>query len=179
MITRHPRALAIIPRFGLLVMVVALASACGGGTATSGGDTAAEVSFTASDGSSHTLAEMQGTPVVLNMWATWCKPCVKEMPAFDEVAAGTDTVRIIGVNVADEAADAEAFAQELGVTYEQFTDPSGELSDAFEVTGLPATAFIDAQGNVVDVHAGALTADELRDAIAEHFPDVSNGSSNP
>jgi hypothetical protein len=88
-------------------------------------------------------------------------------------------VRIIGVNVADDADDAEAFAQELGVSYEQYTDPSGELSDAFEVTGLPATAFIDAQGNVVDVHAGALTADELRDAIAEHFPDVSNGSTNP
>jgi cytochrome c biogenesis protein CcmG, thiol:disulfide interchange protein DsbE len=160
-------------------MAAAMASACGGGNATSGDGSVAEVAFTASDGSSHTLAEMEGTPVVLNMWATWCKPCVKEMPAFDEVAAGTDAVRIIGVNVADEAADAEAFAQELGVSYEQYTDPSGELSDAFEVTGLPATAFIDADGNVVNVHAGALTADELRDAIAEHFPDVSNGSTNP
>jgi len=173
---RH--ALATIPRLGLLVMVAALASACGG-NATSAGDDVADVQFTAADGSSHTLAEMEGTPVVLNMWATWCKPCVKEMPAFDEVAASSDLVRIIGVNVADEADDAEAFAQELGVTYEQFTDPSGELSDAFEVTGLPATAFIDADGKVVDVHAGALTADELRDAIAEHFPDVSNGSTTP
>lgn len=155
-----------------------MASACGGGNATSGDDVA-EVAFTASDGSSHTLAEMEGTPVVLNMWATWCKPCVKEMPAFDEVAAGTDAVRIIGVNVADEPADAEAFARDLGVGYEQFTDPSGELSDAFEVTGLPATAFIDADGKVVEVHAGAYTADELREAIAEHFPDVTNGSTNP
>lgn len=178
MIVRRRHALANIPRLGLLVMAAAVASACGG-NATSGGDSVSTVEFTAADGSSHTLEEMEGTPVVLNMWATWCKPCVKEMPAFDEVAAGTDAVRIIGVNVADEAADAEAFAQELGVTYEQFTDPSGELSDVFEVTGLPATAFIDADGNVVEVHAGALTADELRDAIAEHFPDVTNGSTNP
>ncbi len=177
--TFRPRhALAIIPRLGLLVMVAARASACSGGSATSG-DSVAEVAFTASDGSSHTLGEMEGTPVVLNMWATWCKPCVKEMPAFDEVAAGTDAVRIIGVNVADEPADAEAFARDLGVSYEQYTDPSGELSDAFEVTGLPATAFIDADGTVVEVHAGAYTADELRAAIAEHFPDVTNGSTNP
>ena len=178
MTDRRRHALATLPRLGLLVMVAAVASACGGSATPSAGG-AADVQFSAADGSRHTLAEMEGTPVVLNMWATWCKPCVKEMPAFDEVAAGTDAVRIIGVNVADEAADAEAFAQELGVTYEQFTDPSGELSDAFEVTGLPATAFIDADGNVVEVHAGALTADELRDAIAEHFPDASNGSTTP
>jgi thiol-disulfide isomerase/thioredoxin len=174
-IVRRRHALATLPRLGLLLVAAAFASACGG-SATSGSDSTRDVTFTAADGSSHTLGEMEGTPVVLNMWATWCKPCVKEMPAFDEVAAGTDAVRIIGVNVADEAADAEAFATELGVTYEQFTDPSGELSDAFAVTGLPATAFIDADGKVVEVHAGAFTADELRDAIAEHFPDVSNGS---
>ena len=79
-------------------------------------------------------------------------------------------VRIVGVNVADSAEDAAAFAQKLGVHYEQFTDPTGALSDAFSVSGLPATAFIDANGKVVEVHSGAMTAAELRDAISKNFP---------
>ncbi|MFZ4719310.1 MAG: TlpA family protein disulfide reductase [Ilumatobacteraceae bacterium] len=149
--------------------------ACGGSdNGAAGGGDATRAEFTAADGTSMTLADMKGSPVVVNMWATWCKPCVKEMPAFDQVAASIDGVRIVGVNVADEAADAAKFAADLGVAYEQFTDPTGSLSDAFGVTGLPATAFIAADGTVVEVHSGALTADELTARIAADFPKASS-----
>jgi cytochrome c biogenesis protein CcmG/thiol:disulfide interchange protein DsbE len=154
-----------------MVLAAVAIAACGGGSS-SGSGKATTVKFTAADGSTTSLADMKGTPVVLNMWATWCKPCVREMPDFDSVASSIDGVRIIGVNVADSADDAAAFAQKLGVQYEQFNDPAGELSDAFAVTGLPATAFIDADGKVVEVHSGALTADELRARIAADFPDT-------
>jgi thiol-disulfide isomerase/thioredoxin len=164
-----------------VVLASTVAAGCGGGASSGSASSVADVPFSAADGTSLTLADMKGTPVVLNMWATWCKPCVKEMPAFDEVAASQDAVRIIGVNVADDADDAAAFAADLGVSYEQFNDPTGGLSDAFEVTGLPATAFVDADGKVVEVHAGALTADELRDRIAASFPDTTSTTkgSNP
>ena len=157
-------------RLTLVALAAVAIAACGGGSSSSGSSKATTVQFTAADGSSTSLADMKGTPVVLNMWATWCKPCVREMPDFDSVASSVDGVRIIGVNVADSADDASAFAQQLGVQYEQFNDPAGELSDAFEVTGLPATAFVDASGKVVEVHSGALTADELRARIAADFP---------
>jgi thiol-disulfide isomerase/thioredoxin len=152
------------------VLASSAIAACGGGSATSKNNPATSVTFTAADGRTTSLAAMRGTPVVLNMWATWCKPCVREMPDFDAVASTLPDVRVIGVNVADSAADAAAFAAKLGVTYEQFHDPAGELSDAFEVSELPATAFVDASGKVVEVHAGALTADELRSRIAANFP---------
>ena len=61
-------------------------------------------------------------------------------------------------------------AADLGVSYPQFTDPDGGLSTALAVTGLPATAFFDADGKLVDVHQGAYTADELRAAIEQHLP---------
>ena len=156
----------------LIGMLGLFAGACGGSSAPSGAgaDAAAAVRFTAADGSGTSLEQLKGTPLVVNMWATWCKPCVKEMPAFDEVADGSSGVRIMGVNVADSAADAAKFAADLGVHYEQFTDPTGGLSDAFGVSGLPATAFIDASGKVVEVHSGALTADELRGLISKNFP---------
>ncbi len=172
MIRRHVRVPAPLVRSALVVLAVATAAGCGSGSSNASVGAVTEVPFTAADGTAHTLASMKGTPVVLNMWATWCKPCVKEMPAFDEVASSQDAVRIIGVNVADDAADAAVFAENLGVGYEQFNDPTGALSDAFAVTGLPATAFVDADGNVVEVHAGAMTADELRDRIATAFTDT-------
>lgn len=162
-------------RLGLVAVAGVALVACGGSdNGAAGGGDATTAAFTAADGTSMTLADMKGTPLVVNMWATWCKPCVKEMPAFDEVAGTVEGVRIVGVNVADDAEDAAKFAADLGVSYEQFTDPTGSLSDAFGVTGLPATAFIGADGTVVEVHSGAMTADELRARIDADFPKVSS-----
>lgn len=135
------------------------------------GTSVAEVSFTAADGSTTAVADFEGAPLVVNMWATNCVPCVKEMPALDEVATEmVGRLQIIGVNVFDTPQNAAAFAADLGVSYPQFTDPDGGLSTALAVTGLPATAFFDADGKLVDVHQGAYTADELRAAIEQHLP---------
>ena len=128
--------------------------------------------FTASDGQRTTIADFHGTPVVVNLWATWCTPCVAEMPAFDQVAGTQAGVAIIGVNVGDTAAAATAFAADLGVTYPQYTDPDGQLSTALHATGYPATAFFSADGTLLELHQGALTADELRAAISRHFAET-------
>lgn len=167
-----------LPRFGLrrlaLLGALLVGAGCGGnssstGDAGEGGPT--RVGITASDGSSVQLADFAGAPLVVNMWATWCAPCVKEMPAFDEVAAERGSaVHIIGVNVGDTAEDAAAFAADLGVSYPQYTDPDGILSTEFGVTQLPATAFVDADGTVIEVHQGSYTADELRSSIDDYFP---------
>jgi thiol-disulfide isomerase/thioredoxin len=149
-------------------MALAVASACGGATP-SASASATNVTFTAADGTATSLAELRGTPTVVNLWATWCSPCVKEMPAFDRVATSTPGVRIIGVNVGDTATAATEFAAKLGVRYSQYTDPDGKLSAAFSVSGLPATAFVDSTGKVLQVHQGALTEQELRDELTARF----------
>ena len=145
-----------------------LLGACGG--ADSKGGSVAGVQFTSADGTKSSIAAFRGAPVVVNLWATWCTPCVKEMPAFDEVAAEQTAVKIIGVNVGDTADAARSFAADLGIRYPQFTDPDGALSTALNITGYPATAFFDADGKLVIVHQGALTADELRSTIQRRFP---------
>lgn len=161
-----------------MVLALAIAAACGGddpkGTSLNG------VPFTASDGRQVTLSDLGGTPLVVNLWATWCGPCLKEMPAFDQVAGEQgDRVHLIGINVADSPADAAAFAADLGVSYDQFTDPDGALSTALSVTGLPATAFIDADGTLIEVHQGAYTAQELTAAIDRHFPTSGSEGTQP
>ncbi|HAP78409.1 MAG TPA: alkyl hydroperoxide reductase [Acidimicrobiaceae bacterium] len=145
--------------------------ACSDDSPQAAGNPALTAPISAADGTTTNLGEVLDQPLVVNLWATWCGPCVREMPAFDEVAGELDTVDIIGVNVGDDAADAAAFAADLGVSYPQYTDPDGALTLEFEAANLPATAFIAADGTVLEVHMGALTADELRSAIAKHFPE--------
>lgn len=169
-----PRTLASAARLATTVAVAALVvCACGD----SKGNSVTAVRFTASDGTATSIADFRGMPLIVNLWATNCVPCVKEMPALDEVATElAGQLRIIGVNVFDTPQDAAAFATDLGVSYPQFTDPDGALSTALSVTGLPATAFFDSDGKLVEVHQGAYTADELRNAIARHLPAGAQGT---
>ena len=150
------------------VVVLAAMSACSNSSEGAGG--AAAVAIVAGDGSDTTLDTIADGPLVVNLWATWCAPCVDEMPAFAEVSADDDAAEIIGVNIGDSAADAATFAADLGVDYPQFTDPAGDLQTALGVTGLPATVFLSGDGTVLEVHQGALTAAELRDSISRLFP---------
>lgn len=163
-----PRTLTNAARLVTTVTVAVLVvCACGD----SKGNSVTEVRFTAPGGATTSIADFRGMPLVVNLWATNCVPCVKEMPALDEVATElAGQLRVIGVNVFDTPQDAAAFATDLGVGYPQFTDPDGTLSTALSVTGLPATAFFDSDGKLINVHQGAYTADEFRSAIAQHLP---------
>lgn len=155
------------------VAAIALATACND----SGQDPLADATLTATDGTSATFSDFDGQPLVVNLWATNCAPCVHEMPALDQIATEfAGVVQVIGVNVLDTPENAAAFAADLGVDYPQYTDTDGAVSSALSVTGLPATGFFSADGELIDVHQGAFTADELRSAIAEHFPDASEGA---
>ena len=106
----------------VLAASAVLLGACGDGESTGTAITA--VRFTAADGSKTSLRAFRGTPVVVNLWATWCTPCVTEMPAFDEVATQQVSVKIIGVNVGDTAEAAKAFAADLGVTIRSTPTPT-------------------------------------------------------
>ncbi|MFQ9705393.1 MAG: TlpA family protein disulfide reductase [Enterocloster clostridioformis] len=70
------------------------------------------------DGTSITLSELQGKPVIINFWATWCGPCVKEMPAFERLKDDFgDKIGIIAVNCGDDAETVKDFVEENGYTF--------------------------------------------------------------
>lgn len=152
--------------------VVSLAAGCGPDDAPVA---ALDVEIAGVDGTPASLADFDGTALVVNLWATWCAPCVAEMPAFDAVAAdlraGGSDITVLGVNVGDSAEEAASFARSLGVSYPILTDPDGRLLAALGVTGLPATAFIAADGDLVGIHSGAFTEAQLEASIASHFDD--------
>lgn len=107
-------------------------------------------------------------PAVLNVWATWCQPCVRELPAFEQASAEHPAVRFIGIDAtgSDDDDASVAYLAELGVTYEQYVDPDGELTEELRITELPATVIIDTAGDIVVTHQGELTFDELTDHLA-------------
>lgn len=120
------------------------------------------------DGSTATLADDLGKPMVVNFFASWCAACVREMPAFEQVHLElADQVSFVGLAVADKRADAERIIESTGVTYTIGDDPNGEFMDAFGGLGNPTTVILAANGAIVDVHTGELTADELRDRLGE------------
>lgn len=109
-------------------------------------------------------------PLVVNLWATWCAPCVEEMPAFQQVAAAArGKVAFLGVNVADDPDAASAFVAKLGITYDLATDPRQDFFHRIAAYGMPTTLLVDPQGTVVYRHTGPLDAPALRRLLAEHL----------
>ena len=125
-----------------------------------------EVTFETFDGGTASLSDHRGRPLVINFWAASCVPCIQEMPAFEEVHRELgDEVAFLGLNVREGIEAAERMVERTGVTYDLGRDPSGAIIQSLGGINLPTTVVADAEGTVVEVHVGALDADELRDLI--------------
>lgn len=111
-----------------------------------------------------------GTPTVVNFFASWCAPCRIEMPAFEQVAGELDgEVAFLGLAVNDRPDDARRTVEDTGVTYDVARDRDGSVLNAVGGVAMPTTAFVDADGRVVEVHSGELDAEELRELIEKSF----------
>ncbi|MCB0993192.1 MAG: TlpA disulfide reductase family protein [Acidimicrobiales bacterium] len=116
------------------------------------------------------FAQYEGTPVVLNFFASWCPPCVAEMPALEAIHLDLQgELVVLGLDPSEPADIAAKLVAELGVTYPTGIDIDGVLLDRYEGFGMPTTVFISADGKVLDTHIGALTEGQFRDRIADNF----------
>lgn len=97
------------------------------------------------------LDALRGYPVVINKWGSWCPPCQREFPVFQEVSASKGkTVAFLGIDGADPTEDAEAFLAEFPVSYPSYVDDGREdVAEVVEAAGpFPQTAFVRADGEV-------------------------------
>jgi cytochrome c biogenesis protein CcmG/thiol:disulfide interchange protein DsbE len=108
------------------------------------------------------LSSLKGTPVVLNLWASWCGPCRDEAPIFEtawERYRGKGAL-VLGLDLQDLSGNALAFLREYGITYPSLRDGSDASKRDLEATGVPETYIIDKQGRIALHITGQVT--ELR-----------------
>jgi thiol-disulfide isomerase/thioredoxin len=113
-----------------------------------------------------TLEAYQGRPVVLNLWASWCPPCRREMPVLEQAQKAFPDVAFVLVNQGQTAAEASAFLTREGLQLKDvLLDPSSSALQALGARGLPTTLFFDAQGHLVHSHMGELTMASLKHTL--------------
>lgn len=160
--TRRTRAV-VLGALGLA------AAACGGNerapaaTLAVGAAAPAYAAFTM-DGTPVALADLKGEAVLLNVWATWCKPCREEIPALDSLHRefGPRGFRVVGVSidVITDTTQIAGFARELGASYDLWLDPDDKVSTTFRAIGVPSTALIDRSGVLRWRHMGPVRAND-------------------
>lgn len=143
------------------------------GTPTGSGDTLPDLTLAClGGGQAVNLAGLAGTPTVINLWASWCKPCRKELPLLAQADRQYgDALQIIGIDYRDDAPDAAIeLAGDAGVTYPQLVDRDERSKAALKVVALPQTVFVDAQGTIVATERKQFHSyDELTSAIERHL----------
>ena len=112
-----------------------------------------------------TLAELRGSPVVLNVWASWCEPCREETPLLVEASGRTDGIVFLGVNTKDSGDAARDFLRESEVTYPVVSDVKEATADRYGARLIPTTYFINARGEIVDEFTGGLTSERLEEGL--------------
>lgn len=99
-----------------------------------------------------TLDDYKGKVVLLNLWATWCEPCLREMPSIERLhrAYGDKGLAVVAVSVDAYANDdsVRAFAHSLGVTFEVLRDSTMRIADTYQATGYPQTFIIDTERTI-------------------------------
>lgn len=135
------------------------------------GNLAPDFTLQTTSGESFTLSEFtagDGTPVVLNFWATWCPPCRVEMPYFENASRRYDgRIAVLGVNQVESPDAVADYATKNGITYPLLLDSDMKVNNRFGVVNLPTTLFIDRNGVVREVLVGTINQGVLDDRIEQ------------
>lgn len=117
------------------------------------------------------LSSLKGKKVFINFWATWCPPCVEEMPVIQqyyEQYAKANNIEIISVNATDLEFDIETisqFAADYGITFPILLDEKGEVSISYEVLTIPTSLIINEDGMIVEQIIGPVTEEMLKEKL--------------
>lgn len=125
-----------------------------------------ELSFTTPNGNTLSLEEFTGKPMVINIWASWCPPCVREMPVLAEAQRSTPEVHFLFANLGEDALTVQNFLHRLNLQLDNvLLDQQNQLGAHYGSRALPTTLFLDAQGRLQDTHLGELSAASLQDRL--------------
>jgi len=131
------------------------------------GQPAPDFYFENPEGQPTSLGQLQGTPVLVNFWATWCSPCRYEMPFLQQIyeeKPGDELVMLV-VNVGEGSSDVSQFMESAGFSFTVLLDKQAAVARRYNVTGIPATFFIDKEGVIQEIQVGAFQSQAEIEAI--------------
>ena len=159
---------------GLAVLILAAAGCGGSGPKGSVGSEAADFSLTALDGSAVRLADHAGRIVILDFWATWCRPCQLEIPHFIALTAeyGARGVAVIGVAINDREDNVRIFAERMRINYPTALGHDGLVQAYGGFNAIPTTFIIGPDGKIAARYTGYQDKQVFADAIEKLLPTV-------
>jgi peroxiredoxin len=114
-------------------------------------------------GQNLSLSDLRGKPVLINFWATWCYPCLAEMPLLEESYQkhSADNLVVIGINEGDRLADVETFVQKENLSFPILLDYDFEIGDHYQLSGYPTSIFVDKDGIIRAIYLGEIPPSQL------------------
>ncbi|MEP6888624.1 MAG: redoxin domain-containing protein [Nitrospirales bacterium] len=146
------------------------------------GSTAADFTLPDLNGQAQQLSQFRGKIVLLNFWATWCKPCTTEMPAMQ---AGYDQLRdkglvVLAINELEDDAKVREHIKSFGHTFPVLMDHDNRVANMYGVYGLPVSVFIDERGVVQEyIKGGMLTEEKIHQVVDRLASRTSRSASLP
>lgn len=160
------QARPLVPALGLLAALAAAWSIFAGGQSSRPVRLPADLPITMAQGGATVAGDLRGKPLVLNLWATWCPPCRREMPMVVKAAASENRARIVLANQGEAPDKVRAFLLAQGLSSRDVAlDPQGTLGTLAASAALPTTLFVAADGTVRQIHVGEISRVQLDIAI--------------
>ena len=115
------------------------------------------------------LSDFRGKPVLINFWATWCGPCLIEMPSIQDrfEKHQKEGLVVFAIDFDEPKEDVAFFGEELGLTFDLLLDPGGEIQNLYRILGYPTSFFVDPDGVIKVLHIGVMTEGQLDDYLSQ------------
>jgi cytochrome c biogenesis protein CcmG/thiol:disulfide interchange protein DsbE len=116
------------------------------------------------------LSTLRGMPLVINVWASWCPPCIAEMPILTSAAADLrGQVQFLGIDIQDQDAAALEMLTAFGADFPSVVDQPGEIRGLMGISGPPVTFFVNEQGVIMGRHDGALPSTDYFNELLDQY----------